>query len=164
MKLTNALLVASLLSPIAAFAGEANVVFGNLKEFTDVRPGNETRGGYHKRVEKKFTKHFQDLAQQLPDGYKLGVTVNDIDLAGDVRYGATNELRVVKSIHFPRIKFSYMLTDKNGKMIDKGNANLKDMGFLDKIRRGREEEFMHDKRLITDWFEKELMPKVSSGE
>jgi hypothetical protein len=45
-------------------------------------------------------------------------------------------------------------------LIEKGNADLKDMGFLDKIKRGRDEEFMHDKRLISDWFEKELLPKA----
>lgn len=163
MKLVNVLLFSVVsMSSVSAFAGEASVTYGKFSDFTDVRPSNETRGGYHKRVEKQFTKHFQKLAEQLPEGYKLGVTVNDIDLAGDVRFGAANEIRVVKPIYFPKIKFSYALTDANGKMVDKGEADLKDMSFMDKIRRGREEEFMHDKRIITDWFENELLPKVNA--
>lgn len=164
MKLVNVLLFSVVsMSSVSAFAGEASVTYGKFNDFTDVRPSNEARGGYHKRVEKQFTKHFQKLAEQLPEGYKLGVTVNDIDLAGDVRFGAANEIRVVKPIYFPKIKFSYALTDANGKMVDKGEADLKDMSFMDKIRRGREEEFMHDKRLITDWFENELLPKVNAN-
>lgn len=150
------------MSPLSAFAGEANVTYGKFSDFTDVRPANETRGGYHKRVEKQLTKHFQEMASQLPEGYKLGIKVNDIDLAGDVRFGGANELRIVKPIHFPKIKFSYALTDANGKIVDKGDADLKDMSFMDKIRRGRDEEFMHEKRIITDWFENELLPKVNN--
>lgn len=163
MKFTKVVLIgAIMISPISAFAGEANVTYGKFNDFTDVRPSNEARGGYHKRVEKQFTKHFQKLAEQLPEGYKLGIKVNDIDLAGDVRFGGANELRIVKPIYFPKIKFSYALTDANGKIVDKGDADLKDMSFMDKIRRGREEEFMHDKRIITDWFENELLPKVNN--
>lgn len=144
-----------------SYAGEANVTFDDFKNFRDVQPANETKGGYHKRIQTQFTKHFEKLAEKLPEGYKLGVKITDIDLAGDVRFGST-EVRVVKNLYFPRIEFEYMLTDNKGKLIEKGNADLKDMGFMDKIKRGREEEFMHDKRLITDWFESELLPKVQS--
>ena len=163
MKIVNlAVIGALMISPLTAIAGEASVKFGKLTAFTDVRPSNETRGSYHKRVEKQFTKQFEELAAQLPTGYKLGVTINDIDLAGDVRFGGAQELRIVKPIYFPKIKFSYAVTDAKGKIIDKGEAALKDMSFMDRIRRGREEEFMYDKRLITDWFEQELLPKVSN--
>lgn len=160
MNTAKKILLTSLFAlPLMVSAGEANVTFGDLKEFRDVKPANETRGGYHKRVQKQFEKHFQKQAEQLPDGYKLGIKVTDIDLAGDVRFGQT-EMRVVKPIYFPRIDFSYVLTDSKGKLVDKGEVSLKDMGFMDKIRRGRDEEFMHDKRLVTEWFDNDLLPKV----
>jgi hypothetical protein len=158
-KLTAAVMGACLAFSGLTYAGEANVTFDDFKSFRDVQPSNETKGSYHKRVQTQFTKHFEKLAEQLPEGYKLGVKITDIDLAGDVRFGPT-EVRIVKNIYFPSIKFEYMLTDNKGKLIEKGNADLKDMGFLDKIKRGRDEEFMHDKRLISDWFEKELLPKA----
>lgn len=163
MKFAKVVLIgAIMISPISAFAGEANVTYGKFNDFTDVRAANETRGSFHKRVETQFTKHFQELAKQLPEGYKLGVTVNDIDLAGDVRFGSGREMRIVKPIYFPKIKFSYALTDASGKIVDKGDADLKDMSFMDRIYRGREESFMYDKRIITDWFENELLPKVNN--
>ncbi len=145
--------------PLMATAGEANVSFGDFKDFRDVRPSNETKGGYHKRIKKQFEKHFQKLAEDMPEGYKLGIKVTDIDLAGDVRFGQ-NDFRVVKPIYFPRVEFSYVLTDGKGKLVEKNEVALKDMGFMDKMKRGRDEEFMHDKRLITDWFEKDLLPKT----
>ncbi len=164
MKLAKVLLLSVVtISPFSVFAGEASVTYGKFNDFTDVRAANETRGGYHKRIEKQFTKHFQELAEKLPEGYKLGVTINDIDLAGDVRFGGGREMRIVKPIHFPKLKFSYALTDANGKLVDKGDAELKDMSFMDKIRRGRDEEFMHEKRLITDWFEDQLVSKIETN-
>jgi hypothetical protein len=151
---------AMLLSSVSVLAGEANVTFGDLSKFTDVRPANETRSGFQKRVVKQFTKEFEKLAEQLPEGYKLGVTVNDIDLAGDVLFGGGTEMRVIKSVYWPRIKFSFVLTDASSKIVDKGEANIKDMSFMDKIRMGREESFMYEKRLINDWFNEEIKPKV----
>ena len=93
----------------------------------------------------------------------LDENVNDIDLAGDVTFGAGREMRIVKPIYFPKMKFSYALTDANSKIVDKGEADLKDMGFMDRIHIGREEEFMYEKRMIKEWFDKEIKPKVTDS-
>ena len=151
--------VIAMCSPFIVNAGEASVTWGDLKDFRDVRPSNEVRGSYHKRIQSQFEKHFMELSAQLPDGYKLGVKVTDIDLAGDVNFSGSREIRIVKPIFFPRVDFNYVLTDGAGKLIDQADVSLKDMSFMDKIKRGRDEEFHYEKRLITEWFDKELMPK-----
>ncbi|MDP5212783.1 DUF3016 domain-containing protein [Pseudoalteromonas tunicata] len=151
----------ALTTPLITWAGEANVAWGNLKDFRDVRPSNETRGGYHKRIQNQFEQHFASLAEQLPQGYKLGIKITNIDLAGDVNFSGTRELRIVKPIFFPKVEFNYVLTDNSGKLIDKADVSLKDMGFMDKMKLGRDEEFYYEKRIISDWFSGELVKKVN---
>jgi hypothetical protein len=34
------------------------------------------------------------------------------------------------------------------------------MSFMDKIRMGREESFMYEKRLMNDWFNEQIKPKL----
>ncbi|RRS10101.1 DUF3016 domain-containing protein [Pseudoalteromonas sp. J010] len=154
-------LVALFLTPLFVNAGEVSVTWKDFKEYRDVRPGNETRGSFYERVEKQFTKHMEELAEQLPEGYKLAVSFDEIDLAGDVHYGIS-DIRVIKPIHFPRLEISYQLTDQAGKTIAQENAvKLKDMSFMDRIKRGLDESFYYEKRLLTEWFEDDLMKKVS---
>lgn len=147
--------------PVFAQAGEAVVKWQDFNDYRDVRPSNEVRGSFHKRVESSFEKHFTKLAENLPEGYKFNVEVTELDLAGDVRFGGMNELRIIKPIYFPRIEFTYSVTDKNGKILTESDkVSLKDMGFMDKIKMGRDDAFYYDKRLLTDWFKKELIPAV----
>ncbi|MFY8327177.1 DUF3016 domain-containing protein [Pseudoalteromonas sp. ZZD1] len=151
-----------ILVPAFAHAGEATVKWHDFNDYRDVRPSNDTKGSYHKRIASNFEKHFNKLAEKLPQGYKFNVEVIELDLAGDVRFGGMNELRIIKPIYFPRIEFNYSVTDKDGQTISENEqVSLKDMGFMDRIKMGRDEEFYYDKRLITDWFDKELMPIVT---
>ncbi|MEH6396288.1 DUF3016 domain-containing protein [Pseudoalteromonas sp.] len=157
-KIAMAMLVAL---PVFAHAGEAVVKWQDFNGYRDVRPSNEPKGSYHKHIATSFEKHFNKLAEELPEGYKFNVEVTELDLAGDVRFGGMNDLRIVKPIYFPRIEFKYSVTDKDGKVLSESDkVELKDMGFMDKIKMGRDEEFYYDKRLITDWFNKELMPQI----
>ena len=43
-------------------------------------------------------------------------------------------MRIIKPIYFPKIKFSYVLTDNHGKLINKDDVKLKDMSFMDRIK------------------------------
>ncbi len=163
MKVINKIAFTILFSmPLLASAGEAKITWDDFNNYTDVRPGNNgARGVFHKHVAKAFEKHFDKLAKQLPEGYKLGVKVDALDLAGDTRMSGVNDYRIIKPIYFPKIDFSYVVTDKAGRLITKGDAKLKDMGFMDKIKIGRDDEFSYDKRLITDWFRKDLLKKIT---
>ena len=117
MKVINKVAAALVLSiPLLVSASDnpsdfkAKVTWGDFNDFTDVRPNGGPKGAFHKQVKKSFENHFAKLAKKLPHGYKLRVKVNDLDLAGDVRFSSVNEMRVVKPIYFPKIKFSYVLS------------------------------------------------------
>lgn len=159
--LKRAMLAMCVAVPVFAHAGEAVVKWQDFNDYTDVRPSNEPKGSFHKNVAHNFEKHFNKLAEKLPEGYKFNIEVTDLDLAGDVRFGM-NEFRIVKPIYFPRIEFNYSVTDADGKVVSEANeVKLKDMGFMDRIKMGRDEAYYYDKRLVTEWFDDELLPKVT---
>jgi hypothetical protein len=146
--------------PSVVCAGEAQVKWHDFNDYRDVRPSNQTKGSYHKQIAKSIDEHFAKLSEQLPKNYSLKIEVTDLDLAGDVRYGGVNEIRVVKPIHFPRIEFNYVLSDESGVVAQEDNVSLKDMGFMDKIKMGRDEAFYYEKRLLTEWFGEQVLPRI----
>ncbi|MBB1328139.1 MULTISPECIES: DUF3016 domain-containing protein [Pseudoalteromonas] len=147
--------------PALAHAGESVVKWNDFNDYRDVRASNQAKGSYHKSIAASFEKHMSKLAEQLPKDYKLNVEFTDLDLAGDVRYGGMEEIRVVKSIYFPRIKLNYSLTDNDGTVLSKDtDVELKDMGFMDKIKMGREESLYYEKRLLTEWFGEQILPSL----
>jgi hypothetical protein len=162
MNKTSLLLAVTLVSSLsAAQAAEVKVQFKSFNDYRDVHPTNETRGSFHKRIASQFEKHLQKLAEQLPEGYVLNVNFDEIDLAGDVHYGI-QEIRVVKPIHFPRLTISYQVKDKAGNVVlENTEAKLKDMSFMERSRLGRDESFYFDKRLLTEWFAKDVLPQVT---
>lgn len=147
--------------PSTVYAGEAKVKWHDFNDFRDVRPSSQTKGSYHKHIARHIEKHITKLAEQLPEGYMLNMEITDFDLAGDVRYGGIDEIRVVKPIHFPRIKLNYSLTDNSGTVLNAADdVELKDMSFMDKIKRGREEAFHYEKRLLSEWFDERVLTQV----
>ena len=159
-KLKIALLLMSM--PFLSIAGEAKVTWKDFNDYRDVHPANEVKGAYHKRVAKQFEKHISKLAKQLPEGYKLNVTFDDIDLAGDSRMNM-QEVRVIKPIYFPRLTISYTLQDQSGATVSSAEKLvLKDMSFMDRIKRGRETSFYYEKQLLSEWFEDMVLVKTSA--
>ncbi|MEO2268673.1 DUF3016 domain-containing protein [Pseudoalteromonas pernae] len=158
---TLLLTAAALVTSVSSYAGEAKIKWGDLKDYTDARPANETRKGFQERLVKRFDKHFNFEAQNnLPEGYVFSAEIKDLDLAGDVRYGM-NEFRVIESLYIPRIEFSYQLTDKDGKVLSEGDVKIKDMGFMDRMRSiHADKEFYYDFRLISSWFQDTLYPEL----
>lgn len=154
------LLPSLLLGTHIAHAAEAKVQWQDFKTYRDVTPANQTRKSFHQHVAKSLEKHIAKQAKKLPKDQTLKLTVTDVDLAGDVDFGM-QEVRVVKSIFYPRIKFDYQVLDKQGNPLSQGKADLKDMRFLDRIGSTRSESFKHEKRLITDWIDDELLPQLT---
>ena len=65
-------------------AANVEITWENPKEYADVKPSNESRKHFRERVFRKLDEHFVELAEKLPDGQTLMVTVTDLDLAGQV--------------------------------------------------------------------------------
>ncbi|MDX3773107.1 DUF3016 domain-containing protein [Chromatiaceae bacterium AAb-1] len=167
MRHTVILLLSSLLAMPAVAeiaAAEAEVTFKEPEKYTDIRPAADTRARFQERVLKQFEGFFKDMATQLPEGYKWQVTVTDIDLAGDVDpfIGRTGQpIRVVKDIYSPAVRFSYTLHDATGTEVAAGDERLRDMSFMQRTSTlSRNTEFEYEKRMLNEWFSKNLLPKV----
>jgi len=143
-----------------SMAGEANVSWKDFNDYRDVAPGNEVKGAYHKRIAKQFESHLNKLSERLPKGYKLNIAFDDIDLAGDARLNM-NDIRVIKPIYFPRLTISYDVKNADGNtVLSEKKVVLKDMGFMDKMKSRLDTSFFYEKRLLSEWFEEQILVKV----
>ncbi|GGC59014.1 DUF3016 domain-containing protein [Undibacterium terreum] len=146
-----------------ALAGEAKVTWQDPDHYTDINPTNETRAGFRARVFKGLDEVFDSLAKELPDGYKLQVTVTDLDLAGDVkpmRGPGGQDIRVVKDIDWPKMSFSYVLSDSQDKQVAAGNEDLKDINFRSSVKINTGGSFYYEENLLKDWFKKQQEKKI----
>lgn len=113
-------------------------------------------------VLKDLTEHFAKLGVQLPPGQNLRIDVKDIDLAGREYPGrGARDLRIVKSngADWPRIDLHYTI-ERNGQVVRSGDAQLRDMGFMDRIGRYRDGDTLrYERRMIDDWFYATIVPR-----
>jgi hypothetical protein len=149
----------------SASAGEAKVVWQDTDSYTDIRSGNQSIKSMRSGIEKSIGGEFSELAGQLPAGYVLDVTVTDLDLAGEVDPIPTrsvDQVRVLKDIYFPRMTFDYRLTGSDGAvLLAEQKVELKDMQYLSNMRVTRTSEaFYSERRMVRDWFSKQLLPQV----
>ena len=146
-----------------AYAGEAKVTWQNPDSYIDVRPANESKTGFEARVFKTLDGIFDKLAKQLPDGYKLQITVTDLDLAGDVkpmRGPGGQDIRVVKDIDWPQISFSYVLSDPQGKQVAAAKEELRDINFRSGVSINTGNSFYYEESMLRDWFKKQQDKKL----
>lgn len=172
MKFRNLLpaLAVSMLTTHAYAAASVEINWKDPESYTDVRPSNESRSGFQKRTFAALEKTFVTLAEALPDGQKLTITVTNLDLAGEVwpssfvglGQSAASDVRLIKRIDIPRMKFSYTLTDANGAELKSADVSIKDMGFMDGINRHfNSDPLRYEKAMIEDWFGDELAPQTA---
>ncbi len=131
-------------------AGKLELQFIAPDQFSDIG-----RGGYDRdRNLKSLTDYLQTLVAQLPDGQTLKLEVLDVDLAGELRPRAGQEIRVLRgAADWPQMSLHYTLT-QNGATLKAGDAKLSDMAYMNHPR-GRDAalgELAYDKRMLQDWF------------
>lgn len=151
-----------------AHAGTAEVTWGDVDEFHDVRAAADERPGYQDRIVNELTAHFQELATKLPEGYIWKVAVTDLDLAGRLDFAEVGnrnkQVRTIDDIEYPRINFESELIDAKGNVVEQRSVELKDMRFLDKVSRASRsynERLFFEKKMIRDWFRSDEGPKAS---
>jgi hypothetical protein len=112
-------------------------------------------------VLKELTEHFAKLGAKLPPGQNLRIDVRDVDLAGREYPGrGARDLRIVKNgAEWPRIDLHYTI-ESNGQVVRSGDAQLRDMSFMDRSNRSTGSDFLrYEKRMIDDWFYSTIMPR-----
>ncbi|REL36904.1 DUF3016 domain-containing protein [Thalassotalea euphylliae] len=148
-----ALLVSA--SMTSVHAGTAKVEWTNPDDYRDIRPANESRERFKQRTFKELETFVTKLAAKLPEGFELKLNVTNLDLAGNVEFGRTQQIRIVRQIHFPKIDFDYQLLDANQQALAAEQVSLKDMNFLHHIKtRSSTESLGYEKRMLEDWFNK----------
>ena len=161
----------ALTSMHASAAGSVKVEWQDPDSYTDIRPVNQTRSSYKRFVFKELEEQLTELADDLPDGHTLAMTVTDLDLAGQVWPGnfvgfgqsAASDVRLIRSLYIPRMSFSYTLTDAGGNTVQSAEVKLKDMMFMDRAARGfRSDSLTYEKTMLRDWFNDTMGPLVAS--
>lgn len=139
------------------------VTWQNPKEFTDVKPTNGGRTKFRERTLNRLYEYLDELAETLPEGHKLTMTVSDLDLAGRVwpgnfvGFNTSSDVRLVKRIEIPRMDFSFELLDADGKVVLAGDEALKDMSFQDRGHlRSSSDPLRYEKSMLKRWFNKHI--------
>lgn len=144
-----------------AASAQVSVNFVKPEEFMDVPRGEIERG----RVLKEFSRYFASFGDRLPAGQQLQIEVLDIDLAGRTwpRQSTGDELRVLSGgADWPHLKLRYTL-EENGTVLRSGESNLSDMNYLQRMPRQSDTDVLrYEKRMIDEWFEKTITPKVAA--
>lgn len=153
-------LLAVLLSASNVSAATVEVSWTEPEKYRDIRSGEQSRKHFEARVFKSLTEHFEKMAEKLPENQTLKVDITDVDLAGDVNAGGIRQIRIVKDLYFPRIKFSYQLLDSNNETLIKDEANVKDMGFMQSSSlRYKSKSFGYEKKMLDEWFAETFKPE-----
>jgi hypothetical protein len=137
------------------------VNFTKPEDFTDFKDGFATSPKGIEHYEDIFTTAIQHRAAKLiPPGSTLEITFTDIDLAGDYLPSMPmgRDIRVIKSLYFPRSDLRFVLKDADGKVLKEGERHLKDMDFLYRVGINRGDELYYDTKLLDDWLDSEFAP------
>jgi hypothetical protein len=140
-----------------AASAEVSVNFIEPGRFTDL-PFTEWD---RKEVLKELTEHFTKLGARLPPGQNLRIDVKDVDLAGRMypsRRG--QDLRVIRDgAEWPRIELHYAI-ESNGQVVRSGDAQLRDMAFMQHIGRYSDgDSLRYEKQMIDEWFYSTIAPR-----
>lgn len=142
----------------------SKVTWQDYRDFTDVKPANQSRKKFAEHTFKQLSKYLDKLAKDLPEGHKLQINVTDLDLAGHVLPASfagigsvSNDIRIIKQVHIPRIAFEYELVDASGAVVKTDTVKLKDMNFIERHNRlFRNEALRYEKNMLKHWFESTL--------
>jgi hypothetical protein len=147
-----------------AGAAQVEVTFDHPENFTDVKDSYMSTDKGRDAYLAQFREYLQERAPKfLQSGQKLSVQFTDIDMAGDFepwRGPAAQDVRILKAIYIPRLKFTYRLTDADGSVVKEGKADLADMNYQNNIIGvSTQEELRYEKHMLDSWIRGELRTK-----
>lgn len=151
--LNSVLTLVSILSiSFISAAGQVDVNWIDPHKFTDADAPFAAIQDTREDTFYNLEQHLSKLGKALPEGYKLTLNVQDLDLAGEA---IQQDIRTVRNGFPPRIEFSYEFVDKDGKVLSKGDENIRDLVFLtNRPVRYRQDIYAYEKQMLDKWFEK----------
>jgi hypothetical protein len=161
-RLPRYLIALALLAAAGAAAAGVTVTYQEPEKFIDVPQSDQDRA----QVLNELTRHFEKLAQQLPPGQNLTITVTDIDLAGRVepRRRSMQDIRILRGgADWPAMELSYTL-EQDGKVLRAGKEHLSNMDYQHRMGRYHNDDYLrYEKQMVDDWFRQQFLPsRVSS--
>lgn len=141
-----------------AATSDITVNFQDSDKFTDVR--ETANGPTSQYILHELSKYLREVAaRRLTAGEKLVVTFTDIDLAGDITPGQQDNIRFMKAVYIPRMKFHFQLQDASGAVIKEGDRNLSDLNYQQTaLPISQSDSLRYDKPLLADWVRQEFRP------
>lgn len=152
-------IVAALAFATAAHAAKIVVTAAEADAHSDVTLTSMTAEDSLEVVLDEFRRHLTTAAKRyLKDGQTMEVNFSDIDLAGEFEPWHSRgyqDVRWVRDIYVPRLKFDYKLTDAEGGVISEGSENLVDLAFLWSVSQiDSHTQTRYEKQMLTDWMRK----------
>lgn len=143
-----------------ANTGPVKVEYVEPEKFTDVRERwsktNPVKNS-HLLSWKSYVE--KQAAKALKNGQSLNIQFIDIDLAGDIEPSTRSnmmDVRVIKDLYPPRLKFTYQLKDSQGNTIKTGEENIRDIGFLMGSQINTTDTLRHEKKLFERWLKEAI--------
>jgi hypothetical protein len=138
----------------------AEVIFFEREKFTDAKADFMGSPKGRDAILAEIRDHLVSQAKwYVPEGWKLTVTITDIDLAGDFepgRGGRLQDIRIVREIYPPKISLAFKLTDPDGNEVRHGTRELTDLMFMSKLSLNPNDPLRHEKELLDDWLRADL--------
>jgi len=146
-----------------ASAATVEIEWKNPENYQDIASGNtQSKNKFQKKLFRTLEKSFNENMLTAPSGYKLKITMIDIDLAGKINRGLSNEIRMITDHDFPRLHFYAILENSKGEIVLQGEQNLKERKDKHKSFRmkGSQSDFYLETDLLNKWFQLALLPKL----
>lgn len=148
---------AGLLVAASSNAATVELQWNEPDDFRDVRATNSGQDKFEQRTLQELEEQFRSEAEALPENLTLHITVNDLDLAGDIEYfhsGYPFGLRVIRSVDFPKMELAWELRDEYDAVISSGDEKIHDMGFRSSTLTSLDRSpYRYEKELISNWFQ-----------
>lgn len=141
-------------------AGPVSVSWEDPAGFTELRHSRNRWDAQRGDWVQRLASHLQARAgSALSPGERMEVNITDIKRAGD--YEPWNgidlrDVRVMRDIYPPRMSLAFTRYDANGQVIEQGERDLSDLGYLYGGRTPDSDPLRYEKRLIDDWIRREL--------
>ncbi|CAB0151792.1 hypothetical protein PSI9734_02157 [Pseudidiomarina piscicola] len=157
-------LAAAILST-SVYAAEVTVKWQGVEDYRDIEAVSDIQERFQNRIMNKLTEHWQELGAKLPAANTLAITMTDLDLTGHIEptygMGGSGHIRVLDSVSYPTMSFSYTYKGANGEVIaQEADVRLKDLGdrsaSLRNTRKSGSDNLFREKRLMTEWVQRQF--------
>jgi len=149
--------------------GAVSVRWNDPSGFSELRSSRNRFEAQRGNWVMQLAEHLRDAsAKVLQPGQTLDVVIEDIKRAGDYepwQGPRAADIRILRDIYPPRVDLAYVLKGADGRILDEGQAKLRDSGFLHGSTglAGASDPLRHEKKLLDDWTRR-VLAKAAAGE